>query len=130
MVRQPDDALLALLLGNAIGVMLLLSVWEMWLHNAAVHGWLEISIAFGAGALLYQTVQPFIPEFGSHHLSEFEHPHPTELEKVRGWSRAGAPQPLRSAGAVSPLQIPCECRAGGAPARARGLACLPRTPPS
>lgn len=28
-LRQPDDALLALLLGNAMGVMLLLSVWEM-----------------------------------------------------------------------------------------------------
>lgn len=28
-VRQPDDSLLALLLGNAMGVMLLLSVWEM-----------------------------------------------------------------------------------------------------
>lgn len=82
MARQPDDALLALLLGNAIGVMLLLSVYEMWLHNAAEHGWAEISLAFALGALLYQVVQPFIPEFGTHHLAEPGHQHHSELEKV------------------------------------------------
>lgn len=32
-IKQPDDALLALLLGNAIGVMFLLSVAEMWVHK-------------------------------------------------------------------------------------------------
>jgi ZIP family zinc transporter len=79
-VRQPDDALLALLLGNAMGVMLLLSVWEMWLHNAMEHGWPEITIAFALGALIYQLIQPFIPEFGSQH-SEAGQAHPSELEK-------------------------------------------------
>lgn len=32
-IKHPDDALLALLLGNAIGVMFLLSVAEMWIHK-------------------------------------------------------------------------------------------------
>ncbi|KAI7843151.1 hypothetical protein COHA_003322 [Chlorella ohadii] len=81
-LRQPDDALLALLLGNAMGVMLLLSVWEMWLHNAMEHGWPEITIAFGLGALLYQLIQPFIPEFGTHHLNEPGHAHNSELDKL------------------------------------------------
>ncbi|KAI3425977.1 hypothetical protein D9Q98_007945 [Chlorella vulgaris] len=66
-IKQPDDALLAFLLGNAIGVMVLLSVAEMWIHNALSHGWLEITVAFGLGALLYHFCQPYIPDFGSHH---------------------------------------------------------------
>jgi hypothetical protein len=79
-IRQPDDALLAFLLGNAIGVMFLLSVAEMWVANAAANGWPEITVAFGLGALLYQVAQPFIPDFSSHvpdHSS-------VELDKVRG----------------------------------------------
>ena len=79
-IRQPDDALLAFLLGNAIGVMFLLSVAEMYLHNAVQHGWLPITIAFALGAGLYHLAQPFIPDFGSHHHDH----HDNELEKVRG----------------------------------------------
>lgn len=78
-IKHPDDALLALLLGNAIGVMFLLSVAEMWIHNAAVHGWPEITTAFALGALLYQVAQPYIPDFGSHH---HDHEHPGPLEKL------------------------------------------------
>jgi hypothetical protein len=79
-IRQPDDALLAFLLGNAIGVMFLLSVAEMWVANAAANGWPEITVAFGLGALLYQLAQPFIPDFSSH-----VHDHSSvELDKVRG----------------------------------------------
>jgi zinc transporter ZupT len=115
-IKQPDDSLLAFLLGNAIGVMFLLSVAEMcaarlvalpcmitpvlpvsrqscpspaacnyaappiccrWFHNAMVHGWAEITFAFGLGALLYQVAQPFIPDFGHH-----DHHLPRDFGKV------------------------------------------------
>lgn len=112
MVRQPDDALLALLLGNAIGVMLVLSVWEMWLHNAAAHGWPEITIAFAMGALLYQLVQPYIPEFGTHHLLDPEHQHQTELEKVPPLGlRASRTMP----GPVIDFVVSCSGRGEGRP---------------
>lgn len=62
-IKKPDDALLAFLLGTAIGVMALLSVVEMWLHNAMQHGWPGVTAAVLAGALLYQLVQPFLPDF-------------------------------------------------------------------
>lgn len=53
-IRRPDDSLLALLLGTAIGVMFTLSVAEMWIHNAMEHGWLGVTGAVLLGALLYQ----------------------------------------------------------------------------
>jgi hypothetical protein len=37
-----------------------------WLHNALDHGWSEITLAFGLGALLYQILQPYIPDFSNH----------------------------------------------------------------
>lgn len=62
-IKRPEDALLAFLLGTAIGVMFTLSVAEMWIHNAMEHGWLEVTGAVLVGALLYQVVQPFLPDF-------------------------------------------------------------------
>lgn len=62
-VKRPDDALLAFLLGIAIGVMFLLSLVELWLRNAAEHGWAEVTFAVLLGALAYQLLQPFIPDF-------------------------------------------------------------------
>ena len=62
-IRKPDDATLAFLLGLALGVMLTLSVVELWLNNAIENGWLMISAANVAGILLYYCVQPLIPEF-------------------------------------------------------------------
>lgn len=41
-LRQPDNALLAFLLGTAIGVMLTLSVVELWLNNALENDFLEV----------------------------------------------------------------------------------------
>jgi hypothetical protein len=61
--RKPDDAALAFLLGLALGVMLTLSVVELWVKNAMEHGWLAISAATLAGAALYYFAQPFFPEF-------------------------------------------------------------------
>ena len=76
-VRKPDDATLAFLLGLALGVMLTLSVVEMWVNNAMQHGWLLITIFFGAGGALYYFAQPYFPEFdvrspGWHALPESE----------------------------------------------------------
>ena len=53
-IKRPDDALLALLLGIAIGVMFTLSFVEMFIHNALENGWWQITLAVGLGALLYQ----------------------------------------------------------------------------
>lgn len=62
-ISRPDDSLLAFLLGTAIGVMLVLSVMEMWLHNAMENGWASVTAAVMCGALLYQLAQPFLPDF-------------------------------------------------------------------
>ena len=63
-LRQPDDAMLAFLLGTAIGVMFLLSFAEMWVRNAMEHGWPEVTASALLGALLYQLIQPFLPDLG------------------------------------------------------------------
>lgn len=60
MVRPPDDAMLAFLLGTAIGVMMLLSVVEMWIHNAMEHGWLSITLSAAAGALFFRLAHPLL----------------------------------------------------------------------
>eukprot|EP00887_Chlorella_sp_A99_P008107 scaffold12.g8107.t1 len=62
-IRRPDAGLLAFLLGTAIGVMLLLSVVEMWIHNAMDNGWPEITGMAALGALVFQLVHPFLPDF-------------------------------------------------------------------
>ena len=69
-VRKPDDATLAFLLGLALGVMLTLSVVELWLNNALENGWTVITIATGMGAALYYVVQPFFPEFEVRRLAK------------------------------------------------------------
>lgn len=57
--------MLAFLLGTAIGVMFVLSVAEMWIHNAIEHGWPGVTAAMLCGALLYQLISPFLPDFES-----------------------------------------------------------------
>jgi hypothetical protein len=53
------------LLGLAIGVMIVLSVAEMWLHNAIENGFLAITLSTIAGGGLYAVLQPFFPDFES-----------------------------------------------------------------
>ena len=55
--RRPNDSTLAFLLGVAIGVMMLLAVVEMWVHNALEHGVLVVTVGFVAGAGLYRLLQ-------------------------------------------------------------------------
>ncbi len=55
--RRPNDSTLAFLLGVAIGVMMLLAVVEMWVHNALEHGSFVVSVGFVAGAGLYRLLQ-------------------------------------------------------------------------
>lgn len=43
--------------------MFILSMAEMWLHNAVEHGWPNVTAAVLCGALLYQVAQPFLPDF-------------------------------------------------------------------
>jgi hypothetical protein len=62
-VRKPDDSTLAFLLGLAMGVMLTLSVVELWLKNAMENGWATITMATLMGAGVYYVLQPFFPEF-------------------------------------------------------------------
>lgn len=42
---------------------MVLSVLEMWLHNALEHGWPAVTAAAMCGSLLYQLAQPFLPDF-------------------------------------------------------------------
>lgn len=60
-LRKPSDSHVAFLLGIAIGVMMLLSVVEMWIHNAMDHGWIPVTCAVTIGALLYKCLQPLLP---------------------------------------------------------------------
>ena len=55
--RRPNDGTPAFLLGVAIGVMMLLAVVEMWVHNALEHGSFVVSVGFVAGAGLYRLLQ-------------------------------------------------------------------------
>ena len=82
-VKRPDDALLAFLLGIAIGVMFLLSLVELWLRNAAEHGWAEVTFAVLLGALAYQLLQPFIPDFQTEVLA---HSAASEASPPLGWA--------------------------------------------
>jgi len=69
-IKRPDDSLLAFLLGTAIGVMFILSAVEMWIHNAMENGWASITAAVLVGVLVYQCLQPLLPDFnGDHHTS-------------------------------------------------------------
>lgn len=61
-LRRPNDSTLAFLLGVAIGVMMLLAVVEMWLHNALEHGIGVVTIGFLAGAAAYRLLQPLLPD--------------------------------------------------------------------
>lgn len=65
-VKKPGNDLLSFLLGIAIGVMVTLSVLEMWLHNALEHGPIAITAATAVGVALYYIAQPYFPDFESH----------------------------------------------------------------
>lgn len=62
-LKKPDNALLAFLLGTAMGVMSTLSVVELWIANGLAHGFFEVTGCVGLGALLFIMVEPFIPTF-------------------------------------------------------------------
>ena len=64
-VRRPNAADLAFLLGVALGVMGVLSVCEMWLHNARENGIAPVSLAFAGGAAAYCLLAPLLPEVSS-----------------------------------------------------------------
>ena len=51
--RKPDQRLLAFLLGTAIGVMSTLSVVELYVKNGIENGFLGITLATFAGAMVY-----------------------------------------------------------------------------
>jgi hypothetical protein len=46
-----------------MGVMLTLSVVELWIKNAMENGWANITMATLMGAGVYYVLQPFFPEF-------------------------------------------------------------------
>lgn len=61
-IRRPDAADLAFLLGVALGVMGVLSVCEMWLRNGSENGIVPVSLAFAGGAVAYALLTPLLPE--------------------------------------------------------------------
>lgn len=60
-IKRPDQALLALLLGIAIGVMATLSLVELFLRNAMENGFVGVSVSTALGAAFYVMLEPFIP---------------------------------------------------------------------
>ena len=60
--RKPDNALLAFLLGTAIGVMATLSVVELYVKNVLENGFVGISLATASGAMVYVVVEPLLPK--------------------------------------------------------------------
>jgi len=60
--RKPDNALLAFLLGTAIGVMATLSVVELYVKNVLENGFVGISLATTSGAMVYVVVEPLLPK--------------------------------------------------------------------
>lgn len=86
-VRRPDDKLLAFLLGTAIGVMITLSILEMWIHNALEHGWIGVSGFLMFGAMIYLVAQPFLPDFqtiGEKESSSNSQPDPSQEHPKNG----------------------------------------------
>lgn len=65
-LRRPGPALLAFLLGVAIGVMGLLSIAELWIWNAIDNGPLWVTVFVAAGAALFYVVHPYFPDFQTH----------------------------------------------------------------
>ena len=61
-LKKPDQKLLAFLLGTAIGVMATLSVVELYVKNVIENGFIGVTIATGAGALLYVFLEPLLPK--------------------------------------------------------------------
>ncbi len=60
--RKPDNALLAFLLGTAIGVMATLSVVELYVKNVLENGFVGISLATASGSMVYVVVEPLLPK--------------------------------------------------------------------
>jgi ZIP family zinc transporter len=60
--RKPDQRLLAFLLGTAIGVMSTLSVVELYVKNGIENGFLGITLATFAGAMVYVVLEPLLPK--------------------------------------------------------------------
>jgi ZIP family zinc transporter len=67
-LKKPNDSHLAFLLGVAIGVMMLLAVLEMWIHNALEHGPAAVTVAFVLGAGAYRLLQPLLPDSATYVL--------------------------------------------------------------
>lgn len=65
---------------------MLLSVVEMWIHNAIEHGWGPVTVAVSFGAILYRVVQPLLPEV---HLDAVDHDHKIGA-KVKNGSKEDA----------------------------------------
>ena len=48
---------------------MLLSIVELWIHNAVEHGFLGVSASLAGGAALYLAIHPWIPDFQGHSSS-------------------------------------------------------------
>lgn len=60
--KKPDQKMLAFLLGTAIGVMATLSIVELYVKNVIENGFVGVTLATGAGALLYVFLEPLLPK--------------------------------------------------------------------
>ena len=86
--RRPDEAMLALMLGLAFGVMVLLSVVELLVRNAMEGQPGTVVLFFALGGAAYYLLAPFIPEVEmgeKPELSDGEEDEEDPDRKKRSW---------------------------------------------
>uniref|UniRef100_A0A1D2A2Q8 Zinc transporter ZupT n=1 Tax=Auxenochlorella protothecoides TaxID=3075 RepID=A0A1D2A2Q8_AUXPR len=108
-IRPPDDALLSFLLGTAIGVMMLLSVVEMWVHNAMEHGWASTTSAVLLGALFFKVAQPLLASMSGTDQPAGPSPAKATTSAVEAASKTGK----RIRADVGPAALAAEASGGG-----------------
>ncbi|KAL6784719.1 ZIP4 [Auxenochlorella protothecoides x Auxenochlorella symbiontica] len=108
-IRPPDDALLSFLLGTAIGVMMLLSVVEMWVHNAMEHGWASTTSAVLLGALFFKVAQPLLASMSGTDQPAGPSPAKATTSAVEAASKTGK----RIRADVGPAALAAEASSGG-----------------
>ncbi|GAX81348.1 hypothetical protein CEUSTIGMA_g8779.t1 [Chlamydomonas eustigma] len=74
-IRRPDHAMLAGLLGVAIGVMSTVSIVELIVKNAMEHDTFLVLFATTLGALAYYVCEPLIPKAEDHNHLKLKEPH-------------------------------------------------------
>lgn len=63
MIKKPDEGLLAFLLGIAFGVMMVLSIMELFWDTAIRQGFMVVFAAAAIGSIFYLMIKRCLPEY-------------------------------------------------------------------